>query len=103
MNVMENITTRLEPMVLAPDGSWVEFVVQGVATEVIDYGRGNETKNVLHVIGHEKTIVLNATNTKALVKLFGSTDSRDWEGQGLSCQRDARQHSVRRHLLFVEV
>ena len=80
-NVLRIISQNLDPMVLAPDGSWVKFVIERYDEEEIDYGRGAEEKGILWMVGHKKKIVLNVTNTRALIKLFGSPNSDDWIGK----------------------
>lgn len=80
-NARRIIATNLDPLVIAPDGSWVKFVLARYEEEVINYGRGDEEKGVIYVVGHDKKIVLNKINTEALAQLFGSWETDDWIGK----------------------
>ena len=80
MNVLAAINPRLSPQVMAPDGRWVEMVVNSVVQEEVDYGRGAEEEIVMYVRGEVKGIRLNSTNSKRLAKLFDSGESDDWIG-----------------------
>lgn len=42
---------------------------------------GEERKAVVYFVGREKGLVLNRTNSNALIEICGSADTDDWEGQ----------------------
>ena len=65
------------------DSGDVEVEIEGVFKHkdaVFDDGR-KETVHSIKFVGKRKQLVLNATNRKRLVTLFGTTRVQDWVGK----------------------
>lgn len=67
-----------------------EFVVHGPQTMTIQevlqeelqlVGGRKETKPIVRFEGTKKKLVLNKTNAKAIAKIVGSAETRDWHGR----------------------
>jgi len=64
------------------DGATYTATIKGVVSEKLtSREKGEEDKPVMHFVELDKGLILNKTNWGTCVKLFGSDESDDWNGE----------------------
>jgi hypothetical protein len=58
----------------------VTLTIKGVTQEELTSQRGKEVKIIVHFQERDKSLILNKTNTKQIVKFFGP-ETNDWRGR----------------------
>lgn len=58
----------------------VTLTIKGVTQEELTSQRGKEIKIIVHFQERDKSLILNKTNTKQIVKFFGP-ETNDWHGR----------------------
>lgn len=61
----------------------VTLTIKGVTQEELTSQRGKEVKIIVHFQERDKSLILNKTNTKQLVKFFGP-ETNDWRGMKIT-------------------
>ena len=58
----------------------ITLTIKGVTQEELTSQRGKEIKLIVHFKERDKSLILNKTNTKQIVKFFGP-ETNDWHGK----------------------
>lgn len=85
MNANEMFPPKASKYLKASDlnGKAVNVVIDRVAIETMGQGKDQEQKPVLYFQGKEKGLVLNRTNNRSIMNLYGwETDS--WKGKPIT-------------------